>query len=108
MRRRVMVWEGIEGMSVRDEIAALRELEALHDRENVRLGRLQNALMLAHPGDLRVMTQFPEGSWARLPDGWQSATELRVSLEWGSVPRGIRGQVGVSEAVADRIVRWKA
>ncbi len=85
------------------EIAALRREEAWIDWQACRLGRLQNRLMLAHPGNLVVVGYLPSGTWAVLPLGWQTARELRVFPRHGLPPDDIAGPVAVSEQVAQML-----
>jgi len=96
--------EGSAGsVSATAEIAELRRVEALISRESERLGRLQNRVMLSHPGNLIVTGVLPRGTWAVLPAGWQTATELGVTPRFGVPPRDVKGAVWVSEEVAERI-----
>lgn len=92
-------------MDAAAEISDLRATEAGVQRANERLGRLQNRLMRAHPGNLLVVGYLPLGTWAVLPAGWQSAVELRLTPRIGSVPRDIRGPVAISEEAAEMICR---
>lgn len=91
-------------MNAAAEIAALRRQERLLDDENTRLGRLQNALLSAHPGDLRLCPFLPYGTWAELPSDWHLRKELRLTPRNGLPPRDIKGPVGVSLVTAEWIV----
>jgi hypothetical protein len=92
-------------MDAAAEISDLRATEALVQRANERLGRLQNRLMQAHPGNLLVVGYLPLGTCTVLPVGWQSTAELRLVPRLGLVPRDIRGSVAISEEAAERICR---
>ena len=74
-----------------DEIAELRRIEEQISRESERLGRLQNRLMRAHPGNLVVTGSLSAGTWAALSAGWQTASELRLTPWRGIPPADVSG-----------------
>jgi hypothetical protein len=86
------------------EIFVLRKIEADLETASRDLDRLSIAL-LGWPRNI-VVTQFlPAGTWAELPDGWQTMTQLPLYLLIGIPPWKGQKTVGVSRETALRMIQ---
>jgi hypothetical protein len=86
------------------EIFTLRKVEADLETASRDLDRLSIAL-LGWPRNI-VVTQFlPAGTWAELPFGWQTMTQLPLMLRMGVPPWKGQNAVGVSRETALRMIQ---
>jgi len=81
-----------------NEIVELRTLERAIDLGARELDRLAMKL-LPWPRTIVLLAGMPPGSWADLPPGWQTQTQLHVTPQ-GGIPRWRGGAVAVAIDVA--------
>jgi hypothetical protein len=90
--------------AITDEIEKLRAVERAYQTGNEELDRLQRSLVSAHPGHLVVFPPLPMGTWARLPEGWQTDKEWKLTLLKPPIPGDLTGAAAVSVSLAQQMV----
>jgi hypothetical protein len=90
--------------AITDEIEKLRAVERAYQHGNEELDRLQRFLVSAHPGHLVVFPPLPMGTWARLPEGWQTEKEWKLTLLKPPIPGDLKGAAAVSVSLAQQMV----
>lgn len=78
------------------------------DAACVEADRLCARLLPVYACDFVLAENMPIGAWARLPIGWQSGVNEPVTVEWGRLPRAVRGAIAVNLATLRALGRQVA
>lgn len=90
------------------EIDALRDEEALYERQAAVADRLAIALMNVHPAQIEVLGNLHGVCWIQFPPNAPIGVQLSLPIHTGLPPKSALGRIGVSPQAAFMLVGWTA